>query len=202
VESRKHDHHARYRVWPTLAATVAGVALISYVALLLVRQVSDEMLARYQREQRIAVSQQAARLVVELAALERDLIHLGQHAGLLEFDEDEVRDLLREFRKRHEGFVDGAVLMDDACVMRYVEGKDRSGEGVSIGHQEHIERLVRTLRPVVSGSFLTVEGAHAVAVHAPIIREGDFRGSVATVVRWEGFEAWGRRARTAPAALK
>jgi PAS domain S-box-containing protein len=201
VESTCNDHHVRYSVWPTLAVTAVGVALIAYVAVLLNRQVSEEMLDRYLREQQIAVSQQAERLVVEIEGIERDLVHLSRNDDFLSKDRTIVRRLLREFYERHQYFLSSGVLVNDQCVIVCEEGEDRAGEGMEIGGQAHVKKVVETLKPVVSGSFRAVQGFWAIAIHAPIVRDGAFMGSVATTVKWDGFEAWGRKAKTSPGSF-
>lgn len=170
---------------------------IVFVAITLNRQVTEEIVSRSQREQLVSASQQSARLVEMFNYIEADLIVTANRPEVQEFNEKKIRLLLLEFYNRHSNFVVSGYLMD-GTILRFVEGRDRSGEGQDISYQAHIKKLFRTKRPVVSGSFMAVEGYYSVAIHVPILIDREVKGSIATLVRWDAFGPWFRKAKVSP----
>ncbi len=195
------DRRVRFRIWPAIGVSIAAIVGVAALATHLHYQGSREFLERYQREQGIVASQQAARLDVAIRDMTLDLVALGRHPGILSLEEAQVRPLLREFFERHRAFLVACSYMDESGVLRMAEGSDTSGEGGDISRQPHVVELFERGKPVVSGSFLAVQGYFMIAIHAPIHRDGAVRGSLAASVKWDAFESWFRAARTSPGSF-
>ncbi len=188
----------RFRVLPVLVITVFIVSCIITIAILMHKQVTGEMLKRYQREHLVSVSQQSARLYDRLTHIANDLTTLSSRDRVMGFNEKKIRPLLLDFYNRHSLFVVAGYLMNRQGILTYVEGKDRSGEGYDISEQDHVIKLFATRKTVISGSFKAVEGYYAIAIHAPILTSGTLKGSTATLVKWKAFGQWFKKARISP----
>jgi signal transduction histidine kinase len=55
-------------------------------------------------------------------------------------------------------------------------------EGSDISYQQHVKRILNYHKPVFSDVFMAVQGYTAVAMHAPIFKNGVFDGSIAYLV--------------------
>ncbi|RJR16050.1 MAG: PAS domain S-box protein [Nitrospiraceae bacterium] len=60
-----------------------------------------------------------------------------------------------------------------------------SATGSDISGQRHIREILRDHKPVVSNVFWTVQGFEAVALHVPVFRGAEFKGTVAIVIDFE-----------------
>ena len=61
----------------------------------------------------------------------------------------------------------------------------RDEVGTDLSHQNYIRELLRDHRAVVSNVFKTIEGVDAVALHVPIFRDGEFKGSIGILINFE-----------------
>jgi hypothetical protein len=61
----------------------------------------------------------------------------------------------------------------------------RDEVGTDLSQQKHIRELLRDHRAVVSNVFKTIEGVDAVALHVPIFRDGEFKGSIGILINFE-----------------
>ncbi len=96
----------------------------------------------------------------------------------------DARNILNDLCNSSHGAIDCATV-DEKGIMLAIEPGNYSGfEGSNISKQEHIIRLHRTGKPVMSEVFKTVEGIDAVAIEYPVYSaSGKFIGSVSLLIR-------------------
>ncbi|MCP3873162.1 MAG: response regulator [Desulfobacteraceae bacterium] len=201
MEQTSHKSPMTFRIVATLVVTIITMAAIVGIAIRLNRQVSKEMLTRYQQEQFVSISHQSQRLGDTLKNITNDLIMLSTHKELIEYHEKEARQLLSDFYQKHRFVIVAGYRMDKNGILKYVEGGDKKGEGVDISEQAHVKTLFKTNKTVLSGSFKAVEGYYAVAIHVPVFKEGRLDGSIATLVKWDAFKAWFEKARVSKSSF-
>jgi len=95
-----------------------------------------------------------------------------------------ARNVFREMYE-HNPFVVTCALIDTEGVITFIEPQEfHSSEGQSIRDQENFFTMQKNKAPLLSNSFLAVEGFDAVSLQHPIIDEhGDFHGSVSLMIR-------------------
>ena len=125
------------------------------------------------------------------AALDRldgDLAAAASKLAGTGLDTPAAREVLRALAAAHPEVVDFSTVSATG-IMLAVEPKEyRSAEGSDISGQEQVIRLHRTLRPVLSKSFLAVEGFTAVDLEWPVIAaDGSLAGSVSALLRTDTF---------------
>ena len=59
---------------------------------------------------------------------------------------------------------------------------DKGSIGADISYQEHMKEIKNTLEPVLSDSFEAVEGFQGITLHAPVIRNGEYDGTIAYLI--------------------
>ena len=64
---------------------------------------------------------------------------------------------------------------------------DSNAVGLDISYRKHIVALMRERRPVISEVFRTIEGVDAVALHVPVLRGAEFKGSVEILVDFKNL---------------
>lgn len=56
--------------------------------------------------------------------------------------------------------------------------------GKDISYQEHIQKIMKLKKPVVSDVFTAVQGYRAVALHVPIMKQGEFKGTIGVLINF------------------
>jgi PAS domain S-box-containing protein len=62
-----------------------------------------------------------------------------------------------------------------------------SAEGTDISNQKHVGELLRDHQAVISDVFKAVEGYDSVALHVPIFRGSEFKGSIGVLINFESI---------------
>jgi PAS domain S-box-containing protein len=60
-----------------------------------------------------------------------------------------------------------------------------SSVGTDISEQKHVRELLRDHQPVISDVFQSVEGVDAVALHVPVFKGSEFKGSVGILINFK-----------------
>ena len=95
-----------------------------------------------------------------------------------------VRDTFRRLYEDNP-YIVSCALIDTDGVMVYVEPSEfHPSEGAHIRNQENYFHMQKNKAPMLSNSFLSVEGFDAVSLQHPIMdEEGGFHGSVSLLIR-------------------
>ncbi|MBU1180575.1 MAG: PAS domain S-box protein, partial [Proteobacteria bacterium] len=64
---------------------------------------------------------------------------------------------------------------------------DGKAIGKDISYQKHIREIMNKKRPVVSDVFTAVQGYNAVALHVPVFKGNDYRGTLAFLIDFEAI---------------
>ena len=62
-----------------------------------------------------------------------------------------------------------------------------SSVGTDISDQKHVRELLRDHKPVISDVFRAVEGFDAVALHVPVFKGSEFKGSIGILINFESI---------------
>jgi PAS domain S-box-containing protein len=62
-----------------------------------------------------------------------------------------------------------------------------SSVGTDLSEQQHVRELLRDHKPVISDVFKAVEGVDAVALHVPIFKGAEFKGSVGILINFKSI---------------
>ncbi len=189
-EKKNKVHHVRYPllILFILALVFLSVALTIFIQLN--QQMKNDLLKSVQREEKAVLFTQTNRVKELIGYLITDLTNLAQREEIKKGREKDIRPLLNSFYQRHQEVVVAGYFMDKRGILKFVEGRDRSGEGKNISYQTHIKELFRTKRPVVSISFMAVEGYISIAIHSPIVINEKIQGSIATLIKWKDLADW------------
>ncbi len=183
-------HHTRYPISVLFLLALTFLTATLSIFIQLNQQMKGELLERVEREEKVILSHQISRIEELVNYLISDLTNLAQKEGIRKGKEKQVRSLLADFYQRHQEVVVAGYFMNKRGILKFVEGRDSSGEGEDISYQGHIKELFRTKRPVVSVSFMAVEGYFSAAVHCPIVINNEAEGSVATLIKWDDLAHW------------
>ncbi|MRR18477.1 MAG: BMP family ABC transporter substrate-binding protein, partial [Deltaproteobacteria bacterium] len=94
----------------------------------------------------------------------------------------EARAVLQKLYAENPYIIDCETVSSKGIMVAVEPPAHRTSEGADISGQAHMVKLFKTHRPVLSGSFRSVEGPQAVVIHHPVFSAGRrFAGSVSAL---------------------
>jgi len=72
--------------------------------------------------------------------------------------------------------------VDTSGKIAYTAPYNVAAIGRDISNQKHIQKILKTHRPVVSDVFTTVQGYRAIALHVPVFDKNEFRGTLGVLI--------------------
>ena len=104
----------------------------------------------------------------EMSLLDQDLTAAAKELSGLDLAGSRAHSVLTGLLQDHPYLVDVGTIDRSAKVVALEPAAYYGFEGSDISEQEHVIRLFRTLRPVLSETFQAVEGFEAAVMHHPI----------------------------------
>ena len=94
---------------------------------------------------------------------------------------------LKLFYEAHREQITAITRMDEKGIVIYnfPDGKNIIGNDIST--QKHVKQLLKDHKPVISDVFQSVEGISSVAIHVPVFKGSDFKGSVGVLIDFKSL---------------
>lgn len=90
------------------------------------------------------------------------------------------------FNEAHQGQIQSITRVSEKGIILYTV-PNKSSIGSDISGQKHVREILTGHKPVVSDVFRTVQGKDGVALHVPVFRGREFKGTIAIVVDFENL---------------
>lgn len=117
-----------------------------------------------------------------LDKLDGDIKRSAQVLKGRDLKSDFARDVLKKLYEANSYIIDCETVSHSGIMLAVEPPAHRTSEGADISKQAHMVKLFKTHKSVMSGSFRSVEGPHAVVIHHPVFSLGHrFEGSVAAL---------------------
>ncbi|MRR16660.1 MAG: BMP family ABC transporter substrate-binding protein [Deltaproteobacteria bacterium] len=117
-----------------------------------------------------------------LQKVDADLRQSARDLSGRDLEGREARAVLKKLYAANPYIIDCETVNSKGIMVAVEPPAHRASEGADISGQAHMVKLFTTHRPVLSGSFRSVEGPQAVVIHHPVFSAGRrFGGSVAAL---------------------
>ncbi len=114
--------------------------------------------------------------------LDNDLQRSAQELSGRDLKGGYARDALKRLYGANPYIIDCETVSNQGIMLAVEPPEHRASEGADISAQAHMVRLFKTLKPVMSGAFRSVEGPEAVVIHHPVFSaDHRFAGSVSAL---------------------
>jgi len=90
------------------------------------------------------------------------------------------------FRKAHSEQVRAITRVDENGTILFTSPYPQS-IGADISRQKHMQAILKDHKPVISDVFRTVQGFDAVALHVPVFKGSEFKGTIAVIVNFQNL---------------
>ena len=170
-------------VFTALGIVVAGTCALLFG--LFYWEAKNTAIAKLNEEQMIHAKQAARGIEDSFGAWTRDLTSLSKMDEIIDNDAVGQR-YMKLFYEVNQEQVTSITRVDEKGVI-VVNFPIGNSVGTDISGQNHIRQLLRDHKPVVSDVFRAVEGFNAVALHVPVFKGGEFRGSIGILINFQSI---------------
>lgn len=157
------------------------LASFSYLFYSAYKDVKDRTLNEFNSQQFTLVKQASRGIESFFNYYQRELLFFSKLKYVSELN-DQGRDLLAEFYKNHTDQIEAITVVDSKGILKYTFPLNDTAIGQDISNQLHIQTVIKTQKPTVSDVFMSVQGFRAIAYHVPIIRNNEYKGSIAILI--------------------
>lgn len=130
----------------------------------------------------VILERMRSEIVAALEKVDTDLRQSARDLSGRDLKGREARTALKKLYAANPYIIDCETVSNKGIMVAVEPPAHRNSEGADISRQEHMVKLFKTHRPVLSGSFHSVEGPQAVVIHHPVFSVGRrFDGSMAAL---------------------
>jgi PAS domain S-box-containing protein len=167
-----------------IALTIVLTGACAFLFNLFYEEAKNTAITKLNEEQMIHVKQAERGIEDFFATWTRSLNSLSK---IDEIDTDAVgKRYLKVYYEAHQELVRSITRLDERGVILY-NFPSINSVGTDISDQKHVLELLRDHKPVISDVFRAVEGFDAVALHVPIFRGAEFKGSIGILINFESL---------------
>ncbi len=146
----------------------------------------------YNQQQLFTVQAKASALQLEFSELQRELAILAEAVAEADAINESVGPYLRRSYHRNSDIAYASYRINASGFITDMYPPDPASLGADISGQAHMRTVAATMEPVFSGVFDAVEGFKGITPHHPVIREGDYDGTVAYLLDVEELLSFAR----------
>lgn len=167
----------------TSAGALALALIVISTGLRFHNQYRDRAIEDFESAQLTIARSAAMGIESKIAGVRNELEVMSLSRNVAEYDSGDCSDSLAAYYYSNSGFVFAGYRIDNRGFIVNMQPRFLTKLPVDISKQEHIVELFRTWKLTISGRFRAVEGFDAIALHAPVFRDREMDGSVATIVK-------------------
>ena len=168
-----------------IALMIVFTAACAFVFNIFYREAKNTAVTKLNEEQTIHAKQAARGIEEFFATWTRDLNSLSKMDEIVDTDAVGKR-YMKLFYEANQEQIGSITRLDERGVI--LHNFPQSGSvGTDISDQKHVRELLRDHEPVISDVFRAVEGFDAVALHVPVFRGSEFKGSIGILINFEGL---------------
>ncbi|MGC1391658.1 MAG: ATP-binding protein [Bacteroidales bacterium] len=171
------------RIFIVLTISLTCVCVILFK--LFYKEAKDTAVTRLNEEELIH-AEQAARGIEDFFAISaRNLSILARMGEIIDNDSIE-NNLLKLFYEDNQEQISAITRMDEKGIIKYCFPISGS-IGKDISEQKHVLEILSNHKTVTSDVFKSVEGYYAIALHVPVFRSSEFKGSIGILIKFESL---------------
>jgi len=171
------------RTFIALAIIFTGVSVFLFNSFY--KEAKNIVITTLNAEQMIHAKQAAQGIKDFFAMWTRNLSSLSKMDAIIDNDAIGKRNI-KLFYEVNQDQIKSITRLDERGVIVYNFPSSNS-VGTDISDQKHVSELLRDHKPVISDVFKAVEGFDAVALHVPIFKGSEFKGSIGILINFESL---------------
>lgn len=179
----KQTRHITKRSFAFLVIVLTGIC--SLVFSLIYEQAKGSAINRLNDEQLIHAKQAARGIEEYFATWTGILTSMSKMSEIISVDAVGKRQM-QLFYDAHQEQIRSFTRMDEeGTILFTVPNLEMIGR--NLAEQKHVQEILKTRNPVISDVFRTVQGFDAVALHVPVFKGEQFKGSIAIIINFQSL---------------
>jgi two-component system, cell cycle sensor histidine kinase and response regulator CckA len=150
---------------------------------LIYEKAKESAVNRLNDEQMIHARQAARGIEEHFATWTGILTSLSRMGEIVNLDEAGKRQMELFYDAHHEQIRSFTRMDENGTILFTIPDKGMIGRNLK--SQKHVQELLKTRKPVVSNVFRTLQGFDAVALHVPVFKGAQFKGSIAVTINFQ-----------------
>ncbi len=152
----------------------------------LIYEKAKESAVKRLNEEQMIHARQAARGIEEYFATWTGILtSLSKMTEVVNIDETGKRQMELFYDAHHEQIRSITRMDENGTILFTVPGREMAGRNLAL--QNHVQELLKTRKPVVSDVFRAVQGYDVVALHVPVFKGSQFKGSIAVTINFRSL---------------
>ena len=168
-----------------LALAIAFSGAVALLFVIFYKEAEKIAITKLNEEQRIHAEQAARGIEDFFATWTRNLSVLAKMDDVMDNTPVGQRYLKLFYEANQEQVIAITRLDESGRIIHNFPAS--SSVGTDISEQKHVRELLRDHQPVISDVFKSVEGINAVALHVPIFKGSEFKGSVGILINFKSI---------------
>ncbi len=111
------------------------------------------------------------------------LIKISNSDHIINLD-DQGKNELDLTLKLYPEAITAITRVDSTGILTFTIPYNADVIGQDISSQKHVKKILRTRKPVISDVFTAVQGYRAIALHVPVFKDKEFRGTLAVLINF------------------
>jgi C4-dicarboxylate-specific signal transduction histidine kinase len=173
----------RKTIFISLAIAIAGACVFIFEGIY--REAESAAIAKLNQQQMI-YAQQAAQGIEEFFATWTRNLDVLSGMNSVVVDDQEGKAILKLFYEINQARITEIFRVDERGIIRN-DVPDSNAVGLDISHRKHFLAVRQDHKPTISEVFKSIEGADSVALHVPVLRGDEFKGSVGVLIDFKSL---------------
>ncbi|MBU2621641.1 MAG: cache domain-containing protein [Proteobacteria bacterium] len=165
---------------------IAAVGVCLYIFQVIYTEVKEKTIADLNSRQLIHARQAGRGIEYFFSDLITFLTRVSESGHIISFDDQGRKELDFALKTSGQG-IKAITRVDETGRILYTLPYDGSAIGKDISYQKHIREIRMTRKPVVSDVFTAVQGYDAVALHVPVFKGNEYRGTLAALIDFQAI---------------
>jgi len=152
-----------------------------FLFFLIYDDIKKRTINEFNNEQLILAQTAAQGITTFFEDYQSNLTFLSQFDAIIDFN-DNGKTIMANFCENHKNLIAGLTRVDEKGVILFTYPINESVIGNDISSQKHVQQIIASHKPVLSDVFMSVQGYLAIALHVPIFKEKEYKGSLAMLI--------------------
>jgi len=145
------------------------------------QDVQKKTIEQFNSEKLILAKAASQGIINHIDHLQEDITFFSKFPNIVEFN-DQGMELMVNYFNRNSKNIEAITRVDSKGIILNTYPVNKVAIRQNISYQKHVQQIIESHKPVISDVFFAVQGYPAIAIHVPIFKGNDFKGSLAILL--------------------
>ncbi|HAQ62612.1 TPA: hypothetical protein DCR49_11570 [Candidatus Delongbacteria bacterium] len=167
-----------------LTVITLSIVLLIYFSYYFIIETRSRIVERELLFNDFAVKNSIQNIESVIEMLSKHLQLEAEHHSQYSLDEDSRRKIENSLML-HKPFISSVTRTDRNGIIVFTVPDNQNSVGRDISYQSHVKKIMTDHEPVFSDVFMAVQGYYGIGLHMPVMKNGDYDGSLAYLISFD-----------------